>query len=422
MKKPKIFYGYWVLAASFLLNVISAGCGPISFSFFVTSLERAFHWSRTEIMTGFTLFFICAAVSAPFAGRMVHRYGARKVVSAGALASCIGYLLLSQMSNLWQYYIGYALIGAGVAATGPVITTLIVSNWFIRRRGMAIGAMSMGAGTAGMIFTPLVIVYMLPTLGLSQTYIIYAAITAFLAVPLSALVIRTEPADMGQLPDGRDASEIAAIAADRATAARGITFRNALGTQAFWLLAFAILFVSTHMGVMQNQVPHLEDLGFTAGIVASAMTIVAVMSTLGTLVFGWLSDRINVKISGIIAVILLTISIVLLINIDITSPNWLIWTYAFILGLGIGGWMPVMSLLASVNFGLLAYGTIYGALNACQSIGAAAAPIFSGYLFDRTGTYETAFIITAVLIALGLPIILAVRRPGELKTSPDPRS
>ncbi|MBN1176944.1 MAG: MFS transporter [Dehalococcoidales bacterium] len=397
------------------MNVISAGCGPISFSFFVTSLERVFHWSRTEIMTGFTLFFICAAISAPFAGRMVHRYGARKVVSAGALASCVGYILLSQMSALWQYYIGYALIGAGVAATGPVISTLIVSNWFIRRRGMAIGAMSMGAGTAGMIFTPLVIVYMLPTLGLSQTYLIYAAITAFLAVPLAALVIRTEPADMGQLPDGRDASEIAAIAADRATVARGITFRNALGTQAFWLLALAILFVSTHMGVMQNQVPHLEDLGFAAGIVASAMSIVAVLSTLGTLIFGWLSDRINVKISGVIAVILLTVSIVLLINIDITSPNWLIWTYAFILGLGIGGWMPVMSLLASANFGLLAYGTIYGALNACQSIGAAAAPIFSGYLFDRTGTYETAFIVTAILIALGLPIILAIRRPRELK-------
>ncbi len=415
MKKTKVFYGYWVLAACFLLNVISAGCGPISFSFFVTSLERVFHWSRTEIMTGFTLFFICAAISAPFAGRMVHRYGARKVVSAGAVASCIGYLLLSQMSSLWHYYIGYALIGSGVAATGPVISTLIVSNWFIRRRGMAIGAMSMGAGTAGMIFTPLVIVYMLPTLGLSQSYLIYAAITAFLAVPLAALVIRTEPADMGQLPDGRDASEIAAIAADRATASRGITFRNALGTQAFWLLALAILFVSTHMGVMQNQIPHLEDLGFAAGIVASAMSIVAVMSTIGTLIFGWLSDRINVKISGVIAVILLTVSIVLLINIDITSPNLLIWTYAFILGLGIGGWMPVMSLLASANFGLLAYGTIYGALNACQSIGAAVAPIFSGYLFDRTGTYETAFIITAILIALGLPIILVIRRPRELK-------
>jgi MFS family permease len=416
LKISRIFYGYWVLLACFLLNVISAGCGPISFSFFVTSLERGLYWSRTEIMTGFSLFFICSAISAPFSGRMVHRYGARKVVSLGALLSCLGYILLSQMNGLWQYYIGYALIGAGVAATGPVIMTLIISNWFIRRRGMAIGAMSMGAGTAGMIFTPLVIVYLLPNLGWSHTYLTFAAITGRLSIPLAALVIRTNPADMGLLPDGRDASEIAGIAEDKALATEGLPFKSALTTKSFWLLAVAIFLISSHMGVMQNQIPHLEDLGFAAGIVASAMSIVAVMSTLGTLVFGWLCDKIRVKVAAVIAVILLTISIIFLIIIDINSPAWLIWTYATILGLGIGGWMPVMSLLASATFGLLSYGTIYGALNAFQSIGAGTSPILSGYLFDKTGSYEWAFIITAIVIALGIPVILAIHRPKSYFT------
>ena len=85
--------------------------------------------------------------------------------------------------------------------------------------------------------------------------------------------------------------------------------------------------------------------------------------------------------------------------------------YTILMGLGIGGWMPTMSLLTSVNFGLLAYGTIYGALNAFQSISAATSPILSGYLFDKTGTYETAFIITAIAVVLGIPTILAIRRP-----------
>jgi MFS family permease len=415
LKISATFYGYWVLAACFLLNVISAGCGPIAFSFFVTSLEKALEWSRTEIMTGFTVFFIFAAVSGPFAGRMVHNYGARRVIAAGALSACIGYVLLSQVSSLWQFYIGYALIGAGVAATGPVITTLIISNWFIRRRGMAIGAMSMGAGTAGMIFTPLVIIYLLPNIGWSNSYLTFAAITGGLSVPLALLVVRTRPADMGLLPDGRDASEIDAIAQDRAVSTQGLTFRRALATQAFWLLAIAILFVSTHMGVMQSQIPHLEDLGFTAGIVASAMSIVAVTSALGPLIFGWLSDRIKVKFTGLIAVTLLTVSIIILIQINIDTPPWFIWLYATILGLGIGGWMPTMSLLASSNFGLIAYGTIYGALNAFQSAGGAVAPIFSGYLYDRTGTYEQAFIITVIIIALGIPIIVAMRRPKSYR-------
>lgn len=416
MKIPRIFYGYWVLAACFLLNVLSAGCGPISFSFFVTSLEKALGWNRTEIMTGFTLFFISAAVSGPFAGRMVHHYGARKVISTGALSATIGYILLSQTSSYWHFYVGYALVGAGVAATGPVITTLVISNWFVRHRGAAIGAMSMGAGTAGMIFTPLVIVYLLPNIGWDNTYIVYAAVTGGLSIPLAALVVRTRPADKGLLPDGRDALDIAGIEEDRAITTRGLPFKNALATQAFWLLAIAILLVSTHMGVMQNQIPHLEDLGFSAGIVAATMSIVAVMSTLGTLIFGWLSDRMRVKTTGIISVVLLTASIIMLINININSPHLFIWTFAFTLGLGIGGWMPIMSLLTSANFGLIAYGTIYGAMNACQSIGAAAAPIFSGYFYDRTGNYDIAFIIIVIAVALGIPLILAIRRPGPYLT------
>ncbi len=415
MKKPGIFYGYWVLAACFLLNVISAGCGPISFSFFVTSLEKALDWSRTEIMTAFTVYFICAAMGAPFSGRMVHRYGGRKVISTGAISACIGYILLSQMTDLWQYYVGYALIGFGVAATGPVIITLIISNWFIRRRGMAIGAMSMGAGTAGMIFTPLVIVYLLPNLGWSNTYLVFAAITGGLATTLGALVVRTAPADKGLLPDGKAASVIDGINVTGIPTAEGLTFRSAVATQTFWLIAIAILFVSTHMGVMQNQIPHLEDLGFAAGIVASAMSIVAVTSAAGTLIFGWLCDKIKVKSTGVISIILLTISIVLLLNIDINSPAWLIWMYASILGLGIGGWMTAMSLLTSTNFGLLAYGTIYGVLIACQSIGAAAAPIFSGYFYDKTGSYDWAFIIILIAIVLGLPLVLAIRRPASYR-------
>jgi MFS family permease len=414
LKTSRIFYGYWVLLASFLLTIISAGCGPVSFSFFVTSLETAFNWSRTEIMTGFTVFFICGAISSPLFGRLVHQYGARKVVSLGTLLPCIGFVMLSQMNNLWHFYIGYILIGFGVAAMGPVITTLIVSNWFIRRRGAAIGALSMGVGIAGMIFTPLVIIYLLPNLGWSSTYLTFAAITGGLAIPLAILVIRTEPADMGLLPDGQDASKIEGI--DETIASEGLPFKSALGTTAFWLLAAAILFQSVHMGVIQNQVPHLEDLGFSSGIVASAMSIVAIVSTIGNIIFGWLCDKIKVKIAAVLTIGLVIIGIILLITIKISSPAWLIWAYATILGLGMGGMMPYTSLLVSTNFGLYSYGTIFGALSTFHMVGAGTAPIVYGYLFDRVGSYQWAFIVTAILIALAIPVILAIRRPESLSS------
>ena len=405
----RIFYGYWVLTACFIFNVVGSGCGPISFSFFVTALEKSFGWGRTEIMTAFTFLFVFSAVAAPISGKLVHVIGSRIVIAVGALFSAGGYLLVSQMSELWQYYIGYSLVGIGTAAIGPVVCSLIVSKWFVQRRGMAIGAMSMGAGTAGLIFTPLVIVYLLPHFGWSNTYLFLTGITAIVAVPLAALVVRTDPAEMGLLPDGKSPSRITGI--DEIVTHQGMPFRSALSTRAFWMLVLAVLLISVHMGVMQSQIPHLEDLGFTSGIVASAMSIVAMMSVVGTVAFGWLSEKIPLKASSVLGILLIVFSVMVLLYVRIDSPVWLIWSYATLLGLGIGSWMTNTSLLASSHFGILAYGTIFGVFMAFQMLGAAISPIICGYFYDRTGSYEMAFITLLVIIALGIPSILAVNRP-----------
>jgi MFS family permease len=259
----------------------------------------------------------------------------------------------------------------------------------------------------------------LPNLGWSHTYLIFAGATVIFTIPLAALVIRTKPADKGLQPDGRSAPVIPGINEALNPAAQGLPFKRAMSTGTFWLIGFAVLFISTHMGVMQSQLPHLEDLGFSAGIVASAMTIVAIMSALGTVIFGWLSDRIKIKTVSIISVLLIMTGITLLLYVEISSPAWLIWAYTTLLGLGVGGWMTSVSLLASSNFGLLAYGAIYGVFMAFQSTGAAVAPIFSGYFYDRTGSFEMAFITTLAIILVGLFAILAMRRPGHLVKSPE---
>jgi MFS family permease len=223
-------------------------------------------------------------------------------------------------------------------------------------------------------------------------------------------VLRTDPADIGQLPDDRTSRSITDIGAAGIPSSEGVSFKDALASPSFWLIGFAILFVSTHMGILQSLIPHLEDLNFSAGIAASAMSIVAVTSALGPLVFGWLSDRIKVKRAAIIAVSLLTAGTIILTQINANTSPGLIWLFSVILGTGVGGWMPSMSLLTSTNFGLLAYGTIFGALNAFQSIGAAVAPVFMGYMYDTRGTFGLAFIIIAALVALGIPAILTIRR------------
>ena len=410
-KNPRIFYGYWVLAACFLLTLVSIGCGPISFGFFVTSLEKDFAWGRTEIMSAFTAFFFCSAISGPFVGRLVHRFGSKKIIFFGTLTISVGFVLLSQMSFLWQYYTGYVLFGFGFTTVGPVVTSYIISNWFIRRRGAAIGIMGTGAGLSGIIFTPLVIVYLLPNIGWSNTYLTFAVIVAAVGIPMALFVIRDRPADIGLLPDGVKVTTIDNISEDIAPRAQGLTAKKALTTCAFWLLAFAIFLIFTHIGIWQNQAPHLEDLGYKPSVIASTITLLSIMIIIGTIAFGWLCDKIPVKLVFTIEAALIIIATSILLMVNSSSPSWLIWLYGIIMGLGIGGGMPTMTMLVITNFGLVSYATIFGMLNFFQSSGAAIGPMFAGYIYDELGSYHWAFIIIAIAVALAIPLNLAVRRP-----------
>ena len=141
LRKHKPFYGYRILAVAFWGVFIFAGCGIAAFSLFVKPLQSDFGWGRAEIMVAFTIYYLLTGMVAPFAGKLVDRYGARYVISAGAFVGGLGFVSLNLMHDLWHFYGGYAVIGLGMAATGHVPASALVSNWFKKRRGTAIGIM-----------------------------------------------------------------------------------------------------------------------------------------------------------------------------------------------------------------------------------------------------------------------------------------
>lgn len=410
-KRPRIFYGYWILAACFLLSLICMGSGPVIFSFFVTSLEKAFDWGRTEIMSTFTVFFFCSGISGPVIGRLVHRWGSRRVILLGALTMAIGFVLLSQMSSLWQYYLGYILIGFGFTTASPVVTSYLIANWFIRRRGTAIGLMATGVGLSGTIFTPLVIVWLIPNIGWSNTYLTFAVIVAAVPSLMALLVIKDKPADMGLLPDGVKVATIDDIGGEITPSAEGLTTKNAISTGTFWLLAPATFLLFTNMGVWQNQTPHLEDIGFSSGIVASAITLFSIVNIISTIVFGWLCDKIRIKLVVVIDIVIFIIAICILLLLNTGSTAWLIWVYGIFVGLATGGGNTILPILVSTNFGLVSYATVFGIFYFFQLSGAAVGPMFAGYIYDELGTYHWAFVAIIIAMALAIPLFLAARRP-----------
>lgn len=416
-KKPKVFYGYWIVVAAFFSVLIFSGCGFYAFSLFVRPLQADFGWGRGEIMTAFTIFYLIMGVTAPYVGRLVDRYGAREVISVGAFIAGLGFVLLSLMHNLWHFYGGYTIIGIGMVATSQVSVTAVVSNWFKKRRGTAIGIMSTGIGAGGFVLAPLIGSYLIPTFGWRATYVALA-LFMWTLIPIALLVIRTKPADMGLYPDGRQGSE--AVAETKASlSTTGLSPKMALATSTFWLIFISYLTLSFgQAGVLQNQVPHLEDIGFPLATAATALGIVGLMSAVGKLGFGWLCDKIQAKYVSGIGIGLQLVAIIILINVKPESSQAIIWLYAIFMGLGAGSWVPAMSMLVSANFGLVSYGAIFGAITLAYNFGTATGPLSAGYIYDITNAYYWAFILSAALQLIAIPIILAMRRPKSPQFKP----
>lgn len=408
-KKPRIFYGYWLVLVTFVFLFIAIGCGSFAFSLFVTPLQETLGWGRGQIMAGLTIFFMMMGLVSPLVGRVVDRYGARPVIPLGAVVMGLGFVVVSRMSDLYLFYLGYALVGAGAAGMGQVPSSTVISHWFKKRRGTAIGFMAAGVGAGG-VLAPLVS-SIISTHGWRAAYMALAVLVWAVVIPLGAVVVRTRPSEKGMYPDGEPIPPGGEVIP--AAALSGVPLRSAMRTRTFWLIvASFIAGCFSSMGLVQAPVPHLQDIGFPIQTAASALSAVGIGSALGKIAFGWLCDRMPPNKAWALGQGMMAVSVVILLGINAESSIAPIWAYALLAGFGMGAWLPTLSILASRNFGLAFYGAVFGALNLAQSIGTSTGPFFAGMMYDATGTYYWAFVTFGALFLFGIPIILLVRKPA----------
>jgi MFS family permease len=272
--------------------------------------------------------------------------------------------------------------------------------------------MSIGIGAGGFAMAPLIGGYLIPNFGWETAYLTLALLTWVLVIPLALLLTRTKPADIGLHPDGIDPSDALPVKKTVPSVSEDLNLRMASGTLAFWLIGISFLLICfSQVGVIQSQVPHLEDIGFPIATAAGALGGVSLMSGLGKFFFGWLCDRMPAKYACLIGIGLQAAGVAILTNVRTTSPLVIIWLYAIFMGLGMGSWLPTMSMLTSTSFGLASYGAIFGMLTFTQNIGVATGPLMAGYMYDTMNTYHWAFIIFLSLYAVATFAIWGIRRP-----------
>jgi MFS family permease len=358
-------------------------------------------------MLAFTLFALAGGFASPPAGWLVDRFGGRKVVLVCALASGALFCLLALVNDLWLFLAIWAVNGAVMAGTGSVPTSAMVTHWFVRRRGLAIGIMAAGVGVGGLVFVPLVNSWLMPAFGWRATFIALGVLTWLVLAPLAAFVMKDRPSEMGLNPDGAEGGALN-YPVEKPPSHGNLPLRQAMATAPFWLIAAGFLFGGfSQAGMMQHQAPYLGDAQVDPSLVSGALGAVGLFSMIGKIFFGWLSQRINPKYSWAIAVTLQAAAAVTLLNVSAGGHPELIWLFAVLLGLGVGGWLPAMSLLISSGFGLASYGAIFGVISLVFGVGQALGPLTAGYLYDGTGSYRLAiFIFLGCYAATALAMLL----------------
>lgn len=402
-----LFYGWWVAlalsVAVFLSTGIRFAAGP-----FLKSVVADLGLDRGSFSLVVSLSLFLYGAFMPLVGRLTDRYGCRPVATLGGLVIVAALALTSRVTTFWEFALTYGvLLSLGLAATGHVVASATLARWFVRRRGTAVSLLS-AASMAGMsLMVPLVMWWVL-RVGWRTSYLLLAAATLLVAVPLTAWIVRDDPADLGLAPDGAAAPDEpsgTAILTERTRVA------DALGVPAFWQLAGGLFTCGFSMSLLSaHGVPMLTDHGFHPMTASSAIGLLGLTSIGGGLALGVLSDRYGRKRVLASVYLLRTVAFTMLFLVQ--DPAMLL-VAAAAGGLGLSGSLAMTGALSGDIFGRLSVGSIFGLIFLSHQAGASLGAWLAGALFDVTGGYGAAFAIACTLLLVGAGLSLTIDEGGS---------
>jgi len=340
-----------------------------------------------------------------FMGWLNDRLGPRVVMTLCGVLMGLGYLLMSQVSAIWQIYLFYGiLVGIGMGGVFvPLAST--IARWFIKRRSMMTGIVMVGMGIGGLIGPPLAS-QLISAVEWRMSYTIMGGLVLVVVISVAQL-LRRDPSQKGQVPYGESEEGEPGLN----LSAEGFSLGQAVYTRQFWFF-FIMEFCTAFCGfaIMVHIVPHATDLGISAATAANILATVSGLSIVGMFGLGSAADRIGNRHVFMIAFVLMSAALFGLMS---AKSVWMLYLFAGVLGLGFGSIAAVASPLVAQLFGLSSHGLIYGVLGfGFSSVGGAVGPLLTGYIFDITGSYQMAFLLCAVVGIVGL-ISVALLRPTE---------
>ncbi len=391
--------GWRVVMAAYFGAMVGFGCMLVfTFSIFVKPMTAEFGWTRGAVSAAFGFAAMTVAVCSPFLGRLLDRYGPRKVILPciaifGTAFASLG-LLTPNLAHLYAVFAVMGVVGNGTTQMGY---SRAVSTWFDKRLGMALALVMAGVGTGAMIFPPLAQA-LIDRYGWRSAYFLLGAVALVLGIPLTALFVREKPHR---------------VVAGQATERAGAGVAEGLRSRVFWIIVATLFLGSVSVnGAITHLSPLLTDRGVSAATAASPASVLGFASFCGRLGTGYLLDRFFGPRVGFCLLVMMAAGILLLATAGSAVPGMVA---AALIGFGLGGEADVTPYLLTRYFGLRSFSTLYGLTWTAYAIAGATGPVVMGRAFDATGSYTAllTMLAAATVVSAGLFLMLPKYKDGS---------
>lgn len=403
--EPRFFFGWIVVVGAFLLTALT--CGAFySFGIFFLPVVTEFAWSRSM---GSGVVFVMAftyAVTIPFVGMAADRLGFRlvTVVTAGIMG--LGYFLGRYVESVWQMYLFVGFLPGLGAGSSLALPLAMVSRWFIRRQGLAIGLAASGIGVGGAIM-PLIIAHAIVDLGWRMTFSYLGLFIWCTCIPVALVVMRKPDLDAIEQFEGKpSAGEEKSEDEDE----KGYLFSQAIVSPYFWLLFLIFMSSSICVGMTITHVsPYAQDNGLSAIVAAGLLSVMGFCSIIGRILSGTVSDKTGAKPVLLVGLSVQGLMMFWLLNAE--TPL-MFYTFAVLFSIAYAGNIVLIPRLTSSIFGGRSIGAIFSGISVADGMGFALGPMLAGFIFDISGGYSISFLCAAA------GSLLAILMLSRLKEGP----
>jgi MFS family permease len=427
IKIPRLYFGWWMTIATSFFFSLATGYYNQGSSVIFKPLSADLGLNRAATSTATGIGSLLHGIYIPLAGWLSDKSGAKYLAVAGCCMLGSGLIMMYFINATWQYYLVWGLLVSGGNALGfSVSIDRVVTNWFVKKRGLALSLRFVIVGVVGMIMLP-VLSLLVTKVGWRPTALICAVI-AFATIPVALYFVRQHrPEHYGLLPDGDKPDDTTPAAPETGPAVStatitpeepDFTLSQALKTPTYWMLtAVWVLFFSVTGGIMIHLIPMITDFGIDPVQAGSMVALISLFSMPSRFATGIITDRISKGKIKYLAGGMLTLFALSLWTLFLsTNLHGTIYLFLILYGLGSGAFIPMDIMVRSRYYGRKAYGSIQGISMIFSAPVSFFAPIFSGRIYDTTGSYASAFLVFAILASFGAVLMFLVRVP-KLKTA-----